>query len=157
LLLTALWAGGDPVSQAFENVGAQNCKTCHQAEYQQWSAGPHARTLDPLDEQQRADQRCLKCHALQTAGKFEPVSCEACHGGGEYYVHKEIKLDHELARASGLQDPDEKTCLRCHTGHSPALKPFVYAEALKRIEHWTPGKKKARDYEPVLQPGSSVE
>jgi hypothetical protein len=43
--------------------------------------------------------------------------------------------DKELARAVGLVDPGERTCLACHTESTPSLRPFQYAEKLPLIEH----------------------
>lgn len=141
---------------AFGNVGAQSCAACHKAAFDQWHKGPHSRSLEVLDAAQRTDPKCLQCHALKTTtGALEPVSCESCHGGGEFYVHLNVKLDKELAKAGGLEDIGEPTCLKCHTGHSPSLKKFDYAQGLQRIRHWPEGRKvgeKKLDYTPV-KPG----
>lgn len=44
--------------------------------------------------------------------------------------------DPELARAVGLRDPGERTCLRCHDESTPSLERFDYGRKLPLIEHW---------------------
>jgi hypothetical protein len=46
--------------------------------------------------------------------------------------------DAELARAVGLADPGEKTCLGCHTESTPSLGRFDYARKLRLIAHPSP-------------------
>jgi hypothetical protein len=43
--------------------------------------------------------------------------------------------DPELARAVGLVDPGEKTCVGCHTESTPSLVRFEYARKLPLINH----------------------
>ncbi len=43
--------------------------------------------------------------------------------------------DAELARALGLVDPGEKTCLACHTESTPSLVKFEYARKVALIVH----------------------
>jgi hypothetical protein len=64
------------------------------------------------------------------------VSCEACHGPGAIYAARYVMRDAELARAVGLVDPGEKTCLACHTDSTPSLEKFVYQKKLPLIVHW---------------------
>jgi hypothetical protein len=43
--------------------------------------------------------------------------------------------DAELARAVGLLDPAEKSCLACHTDSTPSLVKFEYDRKLALIRH----------------------
>jgi hypothetical protein len=85
--------------------------------------------------------RCLQCHSRdeQRAGQADVsgVSCETCHGGGRYYQPSAVMRDKELSRLFGLQDPTASTCMVCHGGAAPSLKPFDVKEAMSRIDHWT--------------------
>jgi hypothetical protein len=67
----------------------------------------------------------------------ESISCESCHGGGQYYAAGYVMKDPELVRLVGLLDPSEKGCRSCHDASSPSLKPFDFVEKLKLIDHWT--------------------
>jgi hypothetical protein len=124
------------VSYAGDHVGPQTCKACHPAAYEAWLASPHARARDMLPEQSRSDRRCLSCHAPGADEGLAGVSCEACHGPGRLYSASYVMRDPELARAVGLVDPGEKTCLACHTESTPSLTRFEYARKLPLIRHW---------------------
>jgi hypothetical protein len=65
------------------------------------------------------------------------VSCETCHGGGRYYQPAMVMRDKELARLFGLVDPTPQSCMACHGGQAPSLRPFDPKEAMQRIDHWT--------------------
>ena len=43
----------------------------------------------------------------------------------------------ELSRLFGLVDPNPQSCMVCHSGQAPSLKPFDPKEAMQRIDHWT--------------------
>jgi hypothetical protein len=128
LLHTAAYAG--------DRVGPETCKACHPGAYDAWRAGPHARALESLPERSRGDERCLSCHAPDASDGLAGVSCEACHGAGRVYSARHVMRDPELARAVGLLDPGEKTCLSCHTESTPSLQRFEYARKLPLIVHW---------------------
>lgn len=119
-------------------VGPESCKACHPDAYAAWRQSKHARAIEPLSEAQRRDVRCLSCHApnLQER-RVESVSCETCHGAGQYYATQYVMKDSELVRLVGLVDPSEKGCRSCHDASSPSLKPFEFVEKLKLIDHWT--------------------
>jgi hypothetical protein len=132
LLLTAAL----PVASAADKVGAETCKACHPAAYEAWRASPHARARDMLPEKSRSDARCLSCHAPDAADGLTGVSCETCHGPGRLYGARYVMRDPELARALGLADPGERTCLGCHTDSTPSLVRFEYERKLPLIRHW---------------------
>ena len=129
------------VVYASDLVGPASCRTCHAEAYRIWSQGPHARAAQALSPEQRKQPLCLQCHSRdeQRAGQadVEGVSCETCHGGGRWYQPAAVMRDKELAHLFGLQDPTPSTCMVCHGGASPSLKPFDVKEAMGRIDHWT--------------------
>jgi len=133
---------------ASDLVGPVSCRNCHAEAYRVWSQGPHARAAQALSAEQRRQPLCLQCHSRdeQRAGQADVsgVSCETCHGGGRYYQPAAVMRDKELAHLFGLQDPTPSTCMVCHGGASPSLKPFDVKEAMGRIDHWTAERAKRR-------------
>ena len=143
LLLPAAALAGD-------YVGPEACRGCHPAAFASWREGPHARALESLPPARRADKRCLACHAPAAAEGQAGVGCEACHGPGRLYAAAYVMRDAELARAVGLAEAGERTCLPCHTESTPSLKKFEYAGKLKLIAHPTPAAAAAA---PAAKPG----
>jgi hypothetical protein len=140
---------------AADPVGSESCGVCHSRAYQAWRLDPHARAAQSLTEAQRQMPSCTICHApelaqrtlsaaaqaptpLQDDGHVEAgVGCESCHGAGQYYSPIYVMRDGELARAVGLIDPGQKSCLACHSLSSPSLAAFDFATKVKLIDHWT--------------------
>lgn len=121
-----------------EFVGPESCQACHPDAYAAWRASKHSRAIESLSEQQRKDARCLSCHAPNLKDRqVESISCETCHGGGQYYAARYVMKDPELVRLVGLVDPSEKGCRSCHDASSPSLRPFEFVAKLKLIDHWT--------------------
>ena len=119
-------------------LGAESCEACHPDAWASWQASAHARSREVLSEKQRKDARCLLCHSPNESDqRVAQVSCETCHGGGQYYSAKYVMKDGELARLTGLLDPTEKSCRGCHDASSPSLRPFEFKEKLKVIDHWS--------------------
>jgi hypothetical protein len=116
-------------------VGPETCKACHPAAYEAWLDSAHARALDRLPPESRRDHRCTACHAPELEKGVTAVTCETCHGPGQVYAVSHVMRDPELARLTGLVDPGERTCLRCHTENAPSLTRFDYATRLRRIAH----------------------
>lgn len=126
------------VATAADFVGPESCKGCHPAAYEAWQQSKHARAMDSLSDAQKKDARCLTCHAPDQAEQgVAHVTCETCHGGGQYYSPNYVMKDAELARLVGLVDPSEKQCRTCHDASSPSLRPFDFKESLKAIDHWS--------------------
>jgi hypothetical protein len=120
-------------------VGAETCRSCHVEEYNIWAAGPHAKALTVLSESERQDRRCLQCHTMVTddlGAGLVGIQCETCHGAGRYYSSEHVMRDSDLRSRLLYVEPNEKTCVACHTEDSPSMKPFSYPEMLKRIQHW---------------------
>ena len=136
--VTAAWADmSAPSAGGGAKVGPETCKACHPAAYEVWKNGPHARSLDGLPALNRKDPRCLSCHSPDADDGLIAVSCESCHGPGRVYSAPYVMRDAELARALGLVDPGEKSCLACHGESAPSLIKFEYTRKLPLIDHWT--------------------
>ena len=144
-------------------VGLASCKACHSSakiggtQYKEYEKDPHANAFKTLlsdasksiatkmgikDASQ--SEKCLKCHVTaynlknQQGPKFsykEGVTCEACHGAGEFYMKMNIMKDHALCLKNGLIVPNEKNCKTCHNKESPTFKEFKFAEKWKKIKH----------------------
>jgi hypothetical protein len=116
-------------------IGAETCKACHPQAYDAWRESAHARAQESLPARSRKDVRCTLCHSPGQEKGVAAVSCETCHGPGQLYAHSYVMRDPELARAVGLSDPGERTCLRCHTESAPSLSRFDYARMWGIIQH----------------------
>lgn len=137
---------------AADFLGPESCKACHPDAYTAWKASKHARARDSLSTQQQQDSRCLSCHSPdEGAAQVQNVTCESCHGAGQYYTPSYVMKDPELARLVGLVDPSEKACRTCHDASSPSLKPFAFVEKLKLIDHWTIEREKRSAQAPQKQ------
>jgi hypothetical protein len=137
-------------------VGAETCLTCHPEAYAAWKPSEHARATESLSEAQRKEWRCLQCHAPAADQGVVGVSCETCHGGGEWYWPSHVMRDKELARAAGLLDADAKSCGLCHDAGSPSLQAFDPAAKMQLIDHWTADReRRARPAPPAAPPAST--
>jgi len=125
-------------ARAYDFVGPESCKACHPEAYLAWKQSKHARAKDSLSPVQQKDARCTSCHSPNEEDQtIAGISCESCHGGGQYYATNYVMKDNELVRLAGLVDPSEKSCRTCHDASSPSLRPFDFVEKLKLIDHWT--------------------
>src|SRR3989449_9891780 len=143
LILIALILIAAPAAMASDLVGPASCRTCHAEAYRIWAASPHARAAQALTPDQRKQPLCLQCHSRdeQRSGQadVQGVSCETCHGGGRFYQPAVVMRDKELSRLFGLIDPTPQSCMACHGGQSPSLKPLDPQEGMQRIDPWTAG------------------
>lgn len=135
-LLVGAWAGD---ARAAGFIGPASCRVCHQAAYDQWKTTPHAKAFETLTPADQKNPQCLQCHARDVAqGGEAGVTCETCHGVGQYYWPNYVMRDAEVAKGAGLVPaPDAKSCAMCHDASSPALKPFDPATAMPAIDHWS--------------------
>lgn len=151
---------GLTMEQNHDYVGASKCKMCHNkaskgAQYNVWKSGPHASAFATLateeakefSENPQKDPKCLKCHStyhsadadlMYTIKETEGVSCESCHGAGADYKTNGVMKDKAKSLASGLIEPTDAVCKKCHNKESPTYKPFVYAEKVSKIAHPKP-------------------
>ena len=139
LVFACLVAASAALASPFQ--GAESCKSCHAAAYAAWSKTAHARSAETLSPEQRRQALCVACHspsASASSGVVQSVSCESCHGAGQFYSPEYVMKDPELARAVGLVEIDPKTsCLVCHTDSSPSLTKFDVEKKLATVDHWT--------------------
>ncbi|MBI3185802.1 MAG: hypothetical protein HYZ28_27000 [Myxococcales bacterium] len=148
LLALSLLCGSTAAAYGF--VGPESCKACHPEAYQKWKQAKHSRAKDSLSPAQQKDARCLTCHSPDEADQQVPhVSCETCHGGGQYYSARYVMRDPELVRLAGLADPSEKACRTCHDASSPSLKAFDFVEKLKLIDHWSAERERRKAARPT--------
>jgi len=120
---------------ADEEIGANGCGSCHQAELKAWARGPHALATKRLTDLQAQDLRCRSCHEPYGASGLRGVQCESCHGLGTFYARDNVMRDKELSRLVGLSTPTEATCLGCHRS-APSLRTFDFKAAIEKIRHW---------------------
>jgi hypothetical protein len=114
-------------------LGEQNCRRCHEAEFQKVATHPHAHALETLTKNQRdATPECLPCHVvgMGSAGGFVSkqgtpqlanVQCESCHGMGTQHPTE-----------GAIVGPD--VCMKCHTHEQNP--DFQYDEMVAKIVHW---------------------
>ncbi|MBL7074848.1 hypothetical protein ISS37_06385 [candidate division KSB1 bacterium] len=109
---------------------AEDCRECHELQYDRWQNTPHARAFEIIQERGKVyNPECLSCHTtgygredgfkrIDLTPGMVGVSCTECH-----YVDK----DHHAEAVK------EATCVRCHNQkNSPD---FGYPEYLKKIVH----------------------
>lgn len=158
-ILFGVGASATPAS-AHDFLGAESCQSCHPEAWSAWKSSSHARAKEVLSAPQQKDARCLSCHSpAETEQKVAGVSCESCHGGGQYYSAKFVMKDAELSRLVGLVDPSEKQCRSCHDGSTPSIKPFEFAPKLKAMDHWSleRAKKQKASFERPAEPSKVTE
>jgi hypothetical protein len=120
-------------------VMSRTCRSCHPAQYKDWTGTGHSHAYATLMKEKRQyDLQCWSCHVTGAGKKGGPekpsrvaglsnVQCEACHGPGKDHVEKPGKDN--IVRA-----PDQSVCLECHTEEQTEGS-FVYDEYLSRIDH----------------------
>ena len=140
-IFLAILLAASAAAASSDLVGPVSCRTCHAEAYRVWSQSPHARAAESLTAEQRRTPLCLQCHSRDesrsTQADLSGISCETCHGGGRFYQPAVVMRDKDLSRLFGLIDPTPQSCMACHGGQSPSLKPFDPKEAMQRIDHWT--------------------
>lgn len=143
-----------------EFVGAQKCKMCHNLTkfgkfHDDWAQTKHAKAIEVLNDEEKKNPDCLKCHttgygkpggfvSLEKTEALANVQCEMCHGPGE--VHIKSKRGKEVLPHAW--EPEEKTCKVCHNPESPTWKEdryvdpetgeksgFNYKMAVQKINH----------------------
>ena len=115
-------------------VGAEQCKSCHAAQYKVWEGSKHAEAFDALEGVNKSfDPSCIKCHVvgfdkpggfvdITMSGHLTNVQCENCHGAGRQHVKSGGKQ-----KIPNADWPRKKICGQCHTHpHSPAFNVKTY-------------------------------
>ncbi len=169
VVLVAIWAGSLFGAEP-RYIGSAKCaKMCHKGEkkgsqWEIWQKDKHSsafRTLGTAQSKEVAKKagiqgdpqkapECLRCHVTafgigkervdSTLTHDEGVGCEACHGPGSEYRKINVMKNHDLAKAAGLVEPDEKLCIKCHNSESPTYKPFEFEVEVKKNAHPIPSK-----------------
>ncbi|HEX7476689.1 MAG TPA: multiheme c-type cytochrome [Polyangiales bacterium] len=119
-------------------VGAQACKSCHEAAYAWWQTHPHGNAYATLTKRHKEfNLSCVGCHVT---GYGKPggstvvhneglvnVGCESCHGPGSVHVAHPERTGAQII----TRDPTQETCRQCHTPEHSDL--FAFAEFRKRL------------------------
>lgn len=118
-------------------VGAENCVSCHQAEYAFFSTTRHARAYLTLSREfKEFNLDCVGCHVtgynepggstVAHVDKLQNVQCEVCHGPGSRHVENPTEK-------ALISKPAPTLCAtKCH--HVPHVKPdWNVAEAWPHI------------------------
>jgi len=129
-------------------VGSAACRSCHAAEYETWSASPHAQAVETLAAvRKQGNPDCLRCH---TTGFGRPggfpekglaaehpdrsgVGCESCHGpGGDHVAEGAAKIGTIVSLGDKC---DSCVILQiCGACHDDANDPGFEFEVKKKIE-----------------------
>lgn len=124
-------------------MGAQACRVCHEEQYQDWLATPHADAFEMLSPEAKTDPACIGCHSTGISEGFQGVQCESCHGAGTDYWPGYVMRDPFLARALGMTDAtNPQTCGRCHTSDTPSVRGFDLQRDLHKVNHSSRAKSK---------------
>jgi hypothetical protein len=120
-------------------IGPQSCKECHEKSYKTWSESKHAKAFDALEAQNNQyNPKCLPCHSVgymasdgyfneKITPQLKNVSCESCHGRGDYHVKLE---NNEKITIEQLKMKQTK-CITCHDKeNSPAFDETKYLEKI---------------------------
>jgi cytochrome c554/c'-like protein len=109
-------------------VGAESCRSCHPKAYETWANSKHAHAFHTLEEKgYETNPRCLECHTIgylasdgylnaKLTPHLKDVSCESCHGRGDYHVKFYSKQN------TGLKNVGFKkvNCVGCHNPDNSA-------------------------------------
>jgi len=131
-------------------VGPLACKSCHEAEYEQWSNSKHAKAWKSLEDSGRIEEAaCTPCHSTGFTGSemvpyqmiahdFRNVSCEACHGAGEAHIafrngNVTGKSGEKITTDPIVLLPLEDVCIRCHV--APYDEGWIYRTKITRVKH----------------------
>jgi hypothetical protein len=138
-------------TREYEYQGYNKCKGCHGKEFKSWKEGAMNREafkalkpgeraeakvdagLDP-NKDYTSEPECLACHATgygrpggfvsaEKTPDLAGVTCEACHGPGEYYWRVMVKKRRTYTLTDlvkwGFIPPDQGICDQCHTPGCP--------------------------------------
>jgi peroxiredoxin len=153
-----------------DHVGSEACRSCHEAEFATWAAGPHAAALASLArEQKQGDPDCLRCHTtgFGKSGGFPPdadvadhpdlarVGCESCHGPGGNHVAEGAT---RLGSIVSLGDKCDSCVILqiCGSCHDDANDPGFEFEVLDKIEKIRHGTIEAGTGKPLADDGGSA-
>ena len=129
-------------------VGSATCASCHQQEYEQWQATPHAHAFESLRSNQAVHKKeCVPCHVtgFGKPGGYaidrgdvdrENVGCESCHGPG--FEHVKASNTQKKGTIINLGDKCDKCILQriCQGCHDSSNDPnFDLDKAIHFVKH----------------------
>ena len=144
--------------------GQDTCRMCHSEIYDYLMDSRHMDAYQSLEEKNKnRSADCLPCHVTghgTTIGgwnivnnnvpEFQNVTCESCHGPGEYHTafeaarmageeNPELPADFRDNRrnAVGLLDFEPKDCRKCHDAENSTG--FTFEEYWPKIDHSAEG------------------
>ncbi|MEN6427120.1 MAG: cytochrome c family protein [Phycisphaerales bacterium] len=128
-----------PLPDDLAFTGSEDCRRCHEYEYDEWSMKAHADALNVLKKVgSDRDPECVICHVVgmeyeggytteETTRHLKDVGCEACHGPGS---------EHAQTDGVKLTRPPQRNCLDCHTPEKSTGYAGHEDEYLQKIIHW---------------------
>lgn len=143
----ALIAADSTEAANLEYVGAKKCRICHMDIYESWKISKHAKAMSLLNDEQRTDAACERCHStgkMADGTLINNVECEACHGPGSEYRKMRVMKNLDKAVQLGLIVNDESVCVGCHNEASPTFKGFTYVPGQTEGIHILPSATKSR-------------
>jgi glutaredoxin len=112
-------------------IGSEQCRSCHNKQYEQWETTPHAFAFQALVQKQRQFYSgCVLCHSTgygyptgfrigDPGDHLKGVGCESCHGPGKRHA-----MDPSSTNIRGKVG--KRICAECHTEeHSPGFMDVV--------------------------------
>ena len=131
VFLSAMIVAGATVAAAPRNaiyLGMRKCKPCHYKHYRRWKKMKHAQAFENLEEKDRTNPECVRCHVTafgmpsgyideEKTPHLTGVQCEACHGPGSAHAEA-IDKDLPIEDVKELIDlVPQNTCAKCHNPH----------------------------------------
>ena len=129
IIVYAADKGGAEIPAGAKYIGSKKCRSCHLKQHKAWRTTKHYKTFDRLEDADKKDPNCLKCH---TTGYGKPggfvneddspdlkgTGCEGCHGPGS--AHAEAAKD--APEGKKWDDPAypkvvATNCVSCHQPH----------------------------------------
>jgi len=141
-----------PLPNGLEYLGSTSCgfgSSCHQYEYEKWSAKDHAKAYRTLVEAgSQYDPQCIRCHVVgleyetgfvseKSPEDLRNVGCEVCHGPGSKHMMAVITAGED----TGTWEP-QSACVDCHTPEHSNYQGHE-DEYLAKIVHWKEPKQDA--------------
>jgi hypothetical protein len=118
-------------------VGAEPCRACHAAAYEQWSKSKHAHAYTTLEKAGKGENAvCVSCHVLglneaggfvsvKATPHFAHVQCENCHGARKEHIANPTQH-------KGVKGEAFAKCGSCHNSvHSPQFEKDKYWNLIK--------------------------
>jgi hypothetical protein len=128
-----------PLPDDLVYTGSKSCASCHEYEFEKWSAQPHASALATLQKVgSDRDPECVICHVVgmeytegfiteEQTPHLKDVGCEVCHGPGS---------EHILTEGKAKTTQPQTHCTGCHTPEHSGDYEGHEEEFMKKIMHW---------------------